>query len=41
VDIAMKIKLNNILFSPGSASLDMFDNVYDRCGQFVDIVIKL
>ena len=35
---AKKLKTNNILFSPGSASFDMFKNVYDRCDNFLKIV---
>ncbi len=35
---AKKLKITNILFSPGSASFDMFKNVYDRCNQFTKIV---
>lgn len=38
VQEAKKLKINNILFSPWSASFDMFKNVYDRCDQFTKIV---
>jgi UDP-N-acetylmuramoylalanine--D-glutamate ligase len=38
VQEAKKLKTKNILFSPGSASFDMFKNVYDRCEQFTKIV---
>jgi UDP-N-acetylmuramoylalanine--D-glutamate ligase len=31
---AIELEMDNILFSPGSASFDMFKNVYDRCDQF-------
>ncbi len=41
VDMATKLKLDNILFSPGSASFDMFDNVYARCDQFCSIIDNL
>jgi len=38
VQEAKKLKINNILFSPWSASFDMFKNVYDRCDKFTKIV---
>lgn len=38
---AKKLKTKNILFSPGSASFDMFKNVYDRFDKFFDIIKKL
>lgn len=38
---AKDLKINDILFSPGSASFDMFKNVYDRCDKFSNIVDKL
>jgi UDP-N-acetylmuramoylalanine--D-glutamate ligase len=41
VEIANKLKLNNILFSPWAASFDMFKNVYDRCEQFSEIIDKI
>jgi UDP-N-acetylmuramoylalanine-D-glutamate ligase len=41
VEIAHKLELNNILFSPGSASFDMFENVYDRCEQFSAMIDKI
>ncbi len=33
--------INLVLFSPGAASFDMFQNVYDRVGQFVHEVSLL
>lgn len=43
VDIANKIAKAGqvVLFSPGSASFDMFKNAYDRGNQFKDLVNKL
>jgi len=41
IKMSKKIKLDNILFSPWSASFDMFKNVYDRCDQFSKIIDKL
>jgi len=38
IDIAKNMWLDDILFSPGSASFDMFKNVYDRCEQFWKII---
>jgi len=38
---AKKLKLYQIVFSPGSASFDMFKNVYDRVEQFEKIVKNL
>ena len=37
---AKESNINNILFSPGAASFDMFKNVYDRCEQFCQIIDK-
>ncbi len=39
--MAEELKIENILFSPGSASFDMFENVYDRCEQFAKIISKI
>lgn len=39
--MAEELEIDNILFSPGSASFDMFKNVYDRCEQFWKIIDKL
>lgn len=36
-----KLWIKNILFSPWSASFDMFENVYDRCDQFIGIIDNL
>lgn len=41
IEKSKRLKLNNILFSPGSASFDMFKNVYDRCEQFCQIIDKI
>ncbi|HRX63742.1 MAG TPA: UDP-N-acetylmuramoyl-L-alanine--D-glutamate ligase [Candidatus Absconditabacterales bacterium] len=41
VKIAKEMGIKNILFSPGSASFDMFENVYDRCDKFSSIIDKL
>lgn len=38
LDIAKRFHLSIILYSPGSASFDMFVNVYDRVEQFNQIV---
>ncbi|MCK9467016.1 MAG: UDP-N-acetylmuramoyl-L-alanine--D-glutamate ligase [Candidatus Absconditabacterales bacterium] len=38
IDKAKELKIENILFSPGSASFDMFENVYDRCNSFLKII---
>ena len=35
---AKNLWIKNILFSPWSASFDMFENVYDRCDQFLKII---
>lgn len=41
IEKAKELSLSDILFSPGSASFDMFDNVYDRCDKFCKLVDKL
>lgn len=43
VDIANRIAKEGqvVLFSPGSASFDMFKNAYDRGNQFKNLVNKL
>jgi len=41
VQIAKELKIKEILFSPWSASFDMFKNVYDRCNQFSEIIDNL
>ena len=33
--VKQNLWIKNILFSPWSASFDMFENVYDRCDQFL------
>lgn len=38
IEKAKNLKIKNVLFSPGSASFDMFKNVYDRCDKFTKIV---
>lgn len=39
--IAKEKWINTILFSPGAASFDMFNNVYDRINKFEKLVNKL
>ena len=41
VNQSKKLSINKILFSPWSASFDMFKNVYDRVEQFEKIVANL
>lgn len=41
VEKAKNDNIDNILFSPWSASFDMFKNVYDRCDQFCSAVDKI
>lgn len=38
---AKDLWIKDVLFSPWSASFDMFDNVYDRCDQFCKMVDKI
>lgn len=41
LEFAKKHEISVILFSPWSASFDMFENVYDRCEQFNKIIKDL
>lgn len=41
LDYAKKNNISVIVFSPWSASFDMFKNVYDRCEQFEKIIEEL
>ncbi|HKL44132.1 MAG TPA: UDP-N-acetylmuramoyl-L-alanine--D-glutamate ligase [Candidatus Absconditabacterales bacterium] len=41
INKAKELKIKSILFSPGSASFDMFKNVYDRCDKFSKIIDNL
>jgi UDP-N-acetylmuramoylalanine-D-glutamate ligase len=41
VEQSKKLALIDVLYSPWSASFDMFKNVYDRVEQFEKIVVSL